>query len=529
VETKVKEENMRKVLTLFFAAVLVLAFSWPVQAAGKYLGAPDFKFRGWWAMWGWSNDNVVDFDDDRHDHNRAVYQRFRWWFDASFDGKYGGTFGMEMNWIWGVDAGENTIFRSGLGALEDGDNFPQVDPGWPGVFGDDQVDINRLRHAYIWFMVPQTPLKVTVGLQSFILEPDIIMHGSNAVWFGVRADMPIIKGLLNVSAGWMKQDEGAGLAQNSDDSDYYFVNFTGALAKWLSYGFYHQWLHVRENGFTALDAPVYGNWRNGAGFHDVRQSFLGTHGDYLWHGLHMSARFPWFYARLHGNVFWGDKDDDRIIFDLDRGQWRRAPEDDPFGYAFVGRAGVTLGPFEIGLKGWYFSGNDEVDALVDLNNGGLADARRYDDWNRWSSPDAFFAPFEIMYLGGRQWAQGNSMYVNGPGGSAALCLESDWQVTKKLLLDLLAGYIWATEKEDKPFQRHLSRIPNTALYNENDDLGLGFEVDLRATYKIYDHLSLDLVFAYLFADDGLDFADGEGGFEESDDAYELFWRLLYTF
>jgi hypothetical protein len=38
------------------------------------------------------------------------------------------------------------------------------------------------------------------------------------------------------------------------------------------------------------------------------------------------------------------------------------------------------------------------------------------------------------------------------------------------------------------------------------------------------------VAAYLIADEGLDRADlVNGGFDDSDDAYELFWRLLYTF
>jgi hypothetical protein len=46
---------------------------------------------------------------------------------------------------------------------------------------------------------------------------------------------------------------------------------------------------------------------------------------------------------------------------------------------------------------------------------------------------------------------------------------------------------------------------------------------------IYDHLELDLGFNYLAAGDGLDNFDDTFAPANADDAYELFWRLLYTF
>jgi hypothetical protein len=447
---------MRKVLMLFLAAALVLAFSWPAQAAGKYLGAPDFKFRGWYAAWGTTNHNVLDFDDDIHDRGNFVFTRFRWWFDTSFEGKYGGTIGFEYNWFWGQDAA-STAYVDTLNAMV-------INTGFQGGHGDDLVDIERLRHAYFWFMVPHTPVKMTVGLQSMIIEPDIIMHGSNAVWWGIRGDVPIIKGLLNVSVAWMKQDEGANdpfalgtvdaRVQNSDDSDYWWINITGALAKWLTYGTYHEWLHVRHNGYTSLDAGAgfrglgaFSDWALATGL--PRANLDAFEGDYFWHGLHLSARFPWWYARLHGNYFWGDMEDRYASLDVE-----------PSGWAFVGRAGLTFGPFEIGLKGWYFSGNDsDKDDPTDP------------EWDRWASPDAFFTggAMEILYTGARQWAFGGGYVSSGvPGGSAFLGLESDWQVTKKLLLDLLAGYAWATKHRDKATQYYFNPLDGS----KNDDNGL---------------------------------------------------------
>jgi hypothetical protein len=239
-----------------------------------------------------------------------------------------------------------------------------------------------------------------------------------------------------------------------------------------------------------------------------RLDLVGVDGDYFWHGFWVSINPGIFYSRFHFNYFWGSMDDNDRMVSKSHPGYAQNPDQDPNGWAFIGRAGVKLGPFKVGLKGWYFTGNDE-DAF-DVND---------PEWDRWSTPDAWFAPFEIFYSGGRQWAVQNHG-ATAPGGTAALCLESDWQVTKKLLLDLLAGYIWATEDEDK----------FALAAADNDDNGLGFEIDLRATYKIYDHLSLDLVGAYFIADDGLDHISPVTGLSTGgDDAYELFWRLLYTF
>jgi hypothetical protein len=309
----------------------------------------------------------------------------------------------------------------------------------------------------------------------------------------------------------MKQDEGVSTIQDTDDQDFWWINFTGSLAKWLTFGMYHEWLHNR----TGSSGSLFG----GAGHVPGGSVVLGGYaGDHWWHGFHVSLS-PWIlYSRFHFNYYHGSIDDEYLNPARDY--------DDPDGWAFIGRLGVRLGPAKIGLRGWYFSGNDE-------DNFDAVDP----DWDRWVGPDSWFSPFEIFYSGSRQWAGASNGQAVNPGGTAALCLEADWQVTKKLLLDLLAGYIWATDEDDKGFFA-LMETDGT----QNDDAGLGFEINLRATYKIYPHLTLDLVAAYFIADEGLEHGDAgrvhvptgtvvpaifEDG--DEDDAYELFWRLVYTF
>lgn len=515
---------MRKSLTILFAAALVLAFTLPVQAqqqapaVGKYLGAPDFNVRGLFRAAGTSSDNVFDFDDDIHDARRLIWSQWRWWFDTSFEGKYGGTMGLEWNWFWGVDAGSV------------GGQFPALTLPGGTARGQDSGEVPpnllRMKHAYVWFMVPGTPVKVTAGLQNWTIDPDLLMFAYQGDGWGIRADFPIIKGVLNATLGWIKWDEGrdifnsayggvtglaVGLTQNrdSDDSTFYLINLTGALAKWFTFGTYHVWLHVGDNGSTRLD---WGGWN----FHAPnvntfaglggRRPFDAMSGDYFWHGFHVSVNPGIFYSRLHFNYFWGNQDR-RMNYNL-LVPAQEEGDMDPSGWALIGRFGIRPGPWSVGIKGWYFSGNDN-DAFDPVNP----------EWDRWSSPDGYFAPFEIFYTGLRGAAINlNANYVMNPGGSAGLALEADWQVTKKLLLDLIAGYIWATEEWDKPFLTTLA------------DKGMGWEVDLRATYKIYSNLSLDLVGAYFVADSGLDhFNPLTGVIKSGDNAYELFWRIAYDF
>lgn len=510
---------MRKgFLAVLAGFALILAFSVPGQAqnVGKYLGKADFNIRGDYWIAGGSNDNLFDFDDDFHDARRYVYQRFRWWIDTNIEGKYGGTFGFEHDWIWG-----SNVTQTGSAS--------NTAPG--DIARGDDLNNTKLKHAYIWFFIPGTPVKVQAGLQGFGgLEPNNIMYARDD-YFGVRIDAPIIKNVLNVSGWWIKLNEGEGSILTGstaspvnlydyngtryhgdrDDADLYLINFSGALTKWFRFGQYNQWVHVAEGGQHFLDL--------GANTAQLGGRYRGQMiaGDYLWHGLWIAIEptigsLP-VYFRAHGNYFWGstDEGDDDV-------PWNSAfaPVLDPSGWAVLAHAGVKPGPFDIGVRFAWFSGLD----LEDLATDGK--------WKGWSSVDAFHGQFEIFEAGYKSWSQGWSTYTGAPRGHAYVALDATWQATKQLRLNLLGGYIWATNRWDKPIGALFD--PNGAF---NSSKELGWEVDLTATYKIYPNLTLDLIGAYFFAGEGLDHnyqlignVYNIGG---ADDAWELFWRLRYVF
>ena len=63
--------------------------------------------------------------------------------------------------------------------------------------------------------------------------------------------------------------------------------------------------------------------------------------------------------------------------------------------------------------------------------------------------------------------------------------------------------------------------------NASGDDTLGTEVDLTVTYKLVEGMNLELIGAYLFADDA--FIDGAPGQENEEDAYEYGMRLSLSF
>jgi hypothetical protein len=515
-------------LAVLLGTVLALALVPSAQAAdpGKYLGGADFNFRGQYWMWGTYQENIADFDSDRNDTRRSIFQRFRWYFDTSYEGKYGGTLGFEWNWRWGSVGAANAIGG--------------------GPDGDDLTDNTRLKHAYVWFMLPWAPVnsvKVSAGLGiQPSIDPQNIMFASND-FFGVRVDVPIIKGIVNLTGAWLIDSIGRdpGLTVDSqggfgggpgasapdrwsDDSDYYILHATANVAKWLNLGAYWVWGHAMENG--RLDNLA---WGAGApygtpGFPFTYtgqvQGILGGRnlgsvwdGDVYWNGLYFFLKpDPWF-VNGHVNVMYGNSG---------------LPHDVTIGtaWAYFLQAGWRSGPFMVSARGWWFDGDKDTDRRP----GHFAGPG--DKWDRWFGPDPFFASTELWYSGYTSWGTGITGYESSPGGTAFVGMENSWQVTKKLKLDFLFGYLMFTNDSDKPYAT-MGEMGGGVFLPPNKDKEIGWEFNLAGTYKLYDNLALTLGFNYLIAGDGLDHWQrtrvGQWEYRSADDAYEIFWRLLYTF
>ncbi len=164
------------------------------------------------------------------------------------------------------------------------------------------------------------------------------------------------------------------------------------------------------------------------------------------------------------------------------------------GFVLAGGGSVPLGPASIHAQGFYASGDDD---LTD------------DDRDGWFGLSESYYWSEIMGLG----IFDNQASAGSPGGGVSNIWAAQLGATIKPFDKLsITGDLWyaaLVEKEE----------------SLTDKKPLGFEVDLILTYQLVEGMNLDLVGAYLFADDAT-----SNTIDKNDkDPWEIGWRTSLSF
>ena len=133
---------MKRLLICLVALIAVFALVMPASAA-------EMKINGIWNAKAWARDNY-DGDDDTDDSTQYVTQRMRMYFNAI--------------------ASENLklVYKNEID-MEWGDEAAGVDRNSGGGLGGDQINLET-KNVYLEFMVPDTPVKATLGLQGITLH-----------------------------------------------------------------------------------------------------------------------------------------------------------------------------------------------------------------------------------------------------------------------------------------------------------------------------------------------------------------------
>ena len=148
---------------------------------------------------------------------------------------------------------------------------------------------------------------------------------------------------------------------------------------------------------------------------------------------------------------------------------------------------MNIGPAYVGLLGAYTSGNDMSDPSETTANPGGAG-------NNFSTVALILMSqwFDI-------WNQGNSLAAAIPGLTSAkynnVIYSTFAGINPTPKLNLEANLIYATVAE-----KALSRSTAGVVTNSDSD-SLGWELDLKATYKIYDNLTYMVGAGYLWTGD----------------------------
>jgi len=184
---------MKRLLICLVALIAVFALVLPASAA-------EMKVNGIWNAKAWARDNY-DGDDDTDDSVQYVTQRFR------------------SYWNWIASENLKLVYKNEID-MEWGDASFAVARNDGGGAGGDSVNLET-KNVYLEFMVPDTPVKATLGLQGVTLHKGwFISDDVSAARFDMNFDP------VSITAYWTGL---AGLnADASSNDDQWSVVASGA-------------------------------------------------------------------------------------------------------------------------------------------------------------------------------------------------------------------------------------------------------------------------------------------------------------
>lgn len=349
----------------------------------------------------------------------------------------------------------------------------EFDADW-GVGGSQYGDIGtdgiavEVKQSYADFTMGA--LRFTMGAQGHAIARGFIFDDDYA---GVTASYKMGDHLIPFT--WARINEGNqgdfSFGNNSKDADMFALWPSFQLGEAFNLNPYFVYVYSDDtnpdkqvNGIAGVDNDVYDD---GVGIYWIGADVNATLGAFnLWGTL----------------IYQGGNADSTTVSDADI-------------QAFLGAVGVSvpLGPASVHGQFFYASGDDDPE----------------DD-----DLEAFFGPngqsyywSEIMGLG----TFDDQASAGSPGNAISNIWAANIGATIKPMEKLsLTGDIWYAALVEE---------------NANDDDVLGVEVDLVATYQLVEGLNLDLIGAYLFADD----ATTATADSNDEDPWEVGTRLSLSF
>ena len=342
-----------------------------------------------------------------------------------------------------------------------------------GDIGADGVSV-EVRSSYV--DATMGAVRMTLGVQSLELGRGQIISDQMA---GVVLSTKF--GDTLVPFTWFKVNEG-GTALNSEDSDvfalYPVFNFgeNFSLNPFVAYGYSRDGLRGGANIFSTYGANA---GTGPAGF--ANDDGIGVY----WLGVNADATLGAFNLWATA-IYVGGELQSNDTKDVDVKAWT----------AMVG-ASVPLGPASLHGQFLYASGDDDEDdsdyeAYFGVDGAGAG-------WSYYWAEIMGNGRFDAQASAGSNANPSNLWFAN---------IGASIKPMEKLKL---TGDLWyAAHPEDDLV---------------TDEKTLGVEVDLVATYQLVEGLNIDLVGAYLFADDATALDDGGN----EDDPWEVGTRLSISF
>jgi hypothetical protein len=429
---------MKRLLICLVALIAVFALVMPASAA-------EMKVNGIWNAKAWARDNY-DGDDDTDDATQYVTQRFR------------------SYWNWIASENLKLVYKNEID-IEWGDSGPQNGRNSGGGLSGDSVNLET-KNIYLEFMVPDTPVKATLGLQGITLHKGWFISDDAG---GARFDMNFDP--VSITAYWIGVDGLEGNDSVSSD-DIWQVAVSGAykaenMDARLSLAYQRN-----DNDLTSNDVPE----------SDDLYLLMGEFG----------MSFDMVSFDIVAATNFGEVDSDG------------AGDRDYEGFMFAGSVDIALDMATITVSGAYASGDDEGDLDSDFQ--GLA-GQTFSWAEIISDGYSYDRNASLAQIGG----------ANRPSNMYYVAAGVDLKPTDTTTIMFDVYYVGMVEDR-------------TIAGEEEDEIGI--EVDARLTQKIYDNLSMTIIGAYMFAEDGYgvyDPADLNAASNSGDDAFHVGLGLDFKF
>lgn len=487
--------------------------------------AIEFKVKGWWlfsAQYGqngnFSNKGHTGYD--RLEDDFEARSRVRIQLDAVASPDLSGQVYFEIGkFIWGKA------------------NNPQGG----GALGAD-ASIVKLKRAFIDWVVPETKLRLRMGIQAFrtpyfALDGPTVMTGDGA---GITANLPINEN-ISLTGFWMRPYNDNYVATSDPDDSGFMDNMdVGGL-----------FIPMRFDGFAVTPWGMYGaigpnTFRNANG--QFANRINGVDGNYFFSGMFPlmanDKKINRHTTHAYANVWWAGITGEITMLE----PWRLAWEftygsstwADDAGMDRKGWMGALLLEYKIdwgipGIYGWYSSGDDD-----DLGNGSERMPYLVNDFGVSGFSDSYAGP-DINGLE-RDRVMANTLIGTWGFGARIKNLSFFKDLKHTLHISLWGGTndSGILEKIHRRTGKWMDINVSGAsppmgrdnIYLTDKDYALEFGI--VNTYKIYDNLSFNLEFGYVHlmmdrSDNVWGQAETGGGGKGLRDSWNISGLLSYTF
>jgi len=469
---------MKKFLLLIGAMVLVLAMTSPAPAQFKSWGHMEIA-TGWISKPDFNTGLVTagqTYAEGSDLNYKRITQRYRFYLQYGDPKTVRAVIGFEADSSnWGESAWSNT-------STSTDPNYSAVanPSGRMGVASTDQVQL-ELKHAYLDFVIPNTPVSVSAGLQFYGIGGRLF-QSRDLPGLIITADFAPHK----VIGYWWREKDASFNARvenvgNETDTTIfnYQVNDTYGLQYQLTQKLYNLYAYF-----------FYKNDLSNAAYAD-HPWWIGLGGAYKLGNLALSGQF----------IYMGGKKDNVTGDDIDYSGWVAE---------LLARYQIGPGMFAA-IEGYYSTGEDANTTNKQEKFAAAAGSETY--WGFGNDRSVFY-----FYNGDFMYYYGKQLYNEG-----LWYARLNFEYAPLPWLNLLFNYLYIGDTSKGDAGKAGINSPRYSR-TDKDESYVGQELNVIAKIKIYDPLVYNIGFGYFFPGDVYKTAT-----KNPDNAWALLTCLKYVF